>query len=267
MISVTFTSEQKSALKTLQRIWTKEQIVLVGASALSCFMDMRWRQTHDLDLSISVSLEDCTADLAKLPGWTPDPKLDQRWTAPGGARFDIIPAGSKQLADGEIVWPKSGNRMSLFGLRHAFENNEQIPIAADLVLRVARVQVVALLKMIAFQDRPDDRVRDLADLAYILEEFLAEDDPRRFDDEVFQLGLTYEDTSAFFLGKEIGLISKEMELAKINSFLAIMRDESHPTLAQSRMLIVAPVSWRRDQKVLLQRLAVFDKGLHCSDAK
>jgi hypothetical protein len=92
MIPVTFTSEQKSALKTLQRIWTKEQIVLVGASALSCFMDMRWRQTHDLDLSISVSLEDCTADLAKLPGWTPDPKLDQRWTAPGGfSSFGHVP--------------------------------------------------------------------------------------------------------------------------------------------------------------------------------
>jgi predicted nucleotidyltransferase len=264
MMPVTFTAEQKSALKTLQRIWTKEQIVLVGASALSCFMDMRWRQTHDLDLSISVSLEECTADLAKLPGWTSDPRLEQRWIAPGGARFDIIPAGSKQLAVGEIVWPKSGNRMSLFGLRLAFENNEQIRIAADLRLQVARVPVVALLKMIAFQDRPDDRVRDLADLTYIVEEFLAEDDPRRFNDEVFQLGLTYEEASAFFLGKEIGLIAKEMELAKINSFLEIMRDESHPTLAQSRMLIVAPVSWRKDPKILLKRLEVFDQGLRAS---
>jgi predicted nucleotidyltransferase len=261
MILVPFTSEQISALETLQRIWAEEQIVLVGASALSCFINMRWRQTYDLDFSISVSLEEFMSDLQKLPGWSADSKPEHRWTAPGGVRIDIIPAGSQQLAAGEIVWPKSGNHMSLLGLRLAFENYERIQIADALFLRVARIPVVAALKMIAFQDSPSDRMRDLSDLAYILEEFLSDDDPRRFDDEVFQLGLAYEETSAFFLGKEIGMITNELELAKINSFLAIMHNESHPTLAQTKMLMAAPVSWQKDPEVLLKRLAAFDQGL------
>jgi predicted nucleotidyltransferase len=261
MISVAFTSEQKSALTTLQQIWTEEQMVLVGASALGCFMDMRWRQTYDLDISISVSLEKCMSDLKKLPGWSPESKPEHRWDAPGGVRIDIIPASPRLLAAREIVWPKSGNRMSLLGLRLAFENNERIQIADDIFLRVAQIPVVAALKMIAFQDSPTERTRDLADLAYILEEFLAEDDPRRFDDEVFQSGLAYEETSAFFLGKDIGKITNEAELARINAFLEILRDESHTTLAQSRMLIASPASWRKDPKLLLQRLEVFDKGL------
>jgi predicted nucleotidyltransferase len=128
-------------------------------------------------------------------------------------------------------------------------------------LRVARIPVVATLKMIAFQDSPAERTRDLADLAYILEEFLAEDDPRRFDDEVFQSGLAYEETSAFFLGKEIGKIANEAELARINAFLEILRDESHATFAQSRMLIASPASWQKEPEILLRRLEVFDKGL------
>jgi hypothetical protein len=33
MIPVAFTNEQVAALKALQRIWSKEQIVLIGASA------------------------------------------------------------------------------------------------------------------------------------------------------------------------------------------------------------------------------------------
>jgi predicted nucleotidyltransferase len=261
MIPAAFTSEQKSAFKALQRIWTKEQIVLVGASALSCFMNMRWRQTYDLDLSVSVSLLECMSDLKKLPGWNPDPRYEQRWAAPGGVRVDIIPAGSKQLAAGEIVWPKSGNRMSLLGLRLAFENCAQIQIADDCELRVAIIPVVAVLKMIAFQDRPDDRLKDLSDLAYILEEFLPEDDPRRFDDEVFQMGLAYEETSAFFLGKEIGRITNETELAEINSFLDIVRDESHPTFAQSKMIVSAPASWNKDPRILIDRIAIFERGL------
>jgi predicted nucleotidyltransferase len=260
-MSVAFTSDQISALKTLQQIWTEERIVLVGASALGCFMDMRWRQTYDLDLSISISLEECISDLEKLPGWSPESKPEHRWDAPGGVRIDIIPASQRLLAAGEIIWPKSGNRMSLLGLRLAFENNERIQISDGLFLHVARIPVVATLKMIAFQDSPTERTRDLADLAYILEEFLAEDDPRRFDDEVFQSGLAYEETSAFFLGKEAGKITNEAELAGINAFLEILRDESHTTLAQSRMLIVSPESWRKDPKLLLQRLEVFDKGL------
>ena len=70
MILVPFTPEQISALETLQRIWAEEQIVLVGASALSCFINMRWRQTYDF--SISVSPEEFMSDLEKLPGWSAD---------------------------------------------------------------------------------------------------------------------------------------------------------------------------------------------------
>ena len=179
---------------------------------------------------------------------------------PGGVRIDIIPAGPTLLTAGEIVWPKSGFRMSLAGLRLAFENNEEFQLAEDLTICVARLSVIAVLKMLAYQEKPIERERDLPDLAYILEEFLT-DDPRRFDDVVFELGLAYEETSAFFLGKEIGHIVNEEELAKVSSSLAVLRDESHSTLAQSKMPISAPPSWQKDQKILLRKLDVFDQGL------
>jgi hypothetical protein len=52
MKTVAFTNEQVAALKTMQRMWPKERIVLIGASALGHFIDMRWRQTYDLDFSM-----------------------------------------------------------------------------------------------------------------------------------------------------------------------------------------------------------------------
>ncbi len=52
MKPITLTAQQVEALKTLLQIWPEERIVLIGAAALGCFLDMRWRQTYDLDLSV-----------------------------------------------------------------------------------------------------------------------------------------------------------------------------------------------------------------------
>lgn len=261
MTPVAFTNEQVAALKTMQRIWPKEQIVLIGASALGHLIDMRWRQTHDLDFSISISAEEYAHGLKRLPGWTRDQRFEQRWIAPGDVRIDIIPAGPKLLAVGEIVWPESGIRMSLVGLRLAFENSLWLHVAEDLELQVARAPVIAVLKMVAYQDRPHERLGDLSDLAYLIDECLPEDDPRRFADEAFQFGLSYEDTSAFFLGREIGSIVNETEHNAVNSFVAIVRDESDPLLTQTKMALSGPAAWRKDPRILLKRLHAFDRGL------
>jgi predicted nucleotidyltransferase len=262
-----FTSPQIEALKALQQIWPTEKIVLIGASALGCFLDMRWRKTHDLDLSVSLSVEEYLSDFNRLTGWTPDPNFEPRWLAPGGVRIDIIPAGPTVRTAGEVIWPKSGFRMSLAGLRLAFENKEELQLDENLTICVARLPVIAVLKMLAYEEKPIERQKDLSDLAYILEEFLSEDDPKRFDDIVFELGLAYEEASAFFLGKEIGHIVNEEELEKITSFITILRDESHPTMAQDKMLISAPPSWQKDQKILLRRLDAFDQGLRLEAVK
>jgi len=208
-----FTKDEVNALRMLRQVWAGEKIVLIGATALGCFFDMRWHQTYDLDLSISVSLE-YSSDLNRLVGWSRDSRIEQRWLAPGNVRIDIIPAASNLLDKGEVVWPQSGFRMSLVGLRLAFEHGVALRPAADFEILVAPVPVIAVLKVISYQEKAQERTRDLADIAYILEEFLSPDDQRRFSDQAFEFGLNYEETSAFFLGKEIGSIANKTELAK-----------------------------------------------------
>lgn len=255
-----FTNDQLAALRILHQIWSQEQIILIGASALGCFIDMRWRQTYDLDLSISISLEKYASELDHLSGWSRDLHVEQRWLAPGNVRIDIIPAGPKLLDAGELVWPESGFRMNLIGMRLAFKQAVLFRPAKDFELRVAPVSVIAVLKMIAYREKPYDRARDLLDITYIIDQFLSEDDQRRFSDEVFELGLEYEDTSAFFLGKEIRSITNEIELKEVTSFISMARDYRDPSATQSRMLS-GPTSWRGDPRILLKRLDAFDKGM------
>jgi len=55
--------------------------------------------------------------------------------------------------------------MSLIGLRLAFENNKKLQLAKNFQFRIARIPVIAVLKMIAYQEKSTERQRDLSDLA------------------------------------------------------------------------------------------------------
>jgi len=79
---VTFTPGQVAALKKLRELWPDTPFVLVGASALGCFLDFRWRVTNDIDISVSIELDELPAGLNRLPGWSADPRAEHRWLAP-----------------------------------------------------------------------------------------------------------------------------------------------------------------------------------------
>jgi hypothetical protein len=95
-----FAPFQIEALHQLGRLWPPERCVLIGASALGCFMEMRWRQTFDLDLSLAASFDECANLLRSLPGWSLDPQVEHRWLAAGGSQIDVIPAGPDLLNNG-----------------------------------------------------------------------------------------------------------------------------------------------------------------------
>ncbi len=151
--------------------------------------------------------------------------------------------------------------MSLLGQRLAFEQAREVQVASDLTIRVAPVPVVCVLKIVAYQDQPQARTRDLEDLAHIFDEYVPADDPRRYSDEVHEAGLDFDVVSAYLLGRDIGALLNSEERAAVASFIAKVRDESDPHGTQARMANGAPVSWRRDPEALLARLEVFELGL------
>jgi predicted nucleotidyltransferase len=232
---VTFTPGQVAALKKLRALWPDTPFVLVGASALGCFLDFRWRATNDIDISISIEVDELPAGLDRMQGWSADPRAEHRWLAPEDVKVDILPAGPNLRRAGTLRWPRSGNEMSLLGQRLAFEQARDVEVASDFSIRVAPVPVVCVLKMVAYQDQPQARARDL------------EDD--------------FEVVSAFLLGRDIGALVNSKERAAVASFIAKVRDENDPHATQARMANVAPVFWRRDPGALLGRLKAFELGL------
>ena len=253
-----FSNEQIAAFRALLGLWRPDTVILIGASALGCHIDMRWRKTNDLDLSLSVSLDEYPAGLDRVAGWTRHPKKEHEWKSPDGVRVDIVPSGKELLEAGELIWPESGFRMSLVGFRLVYERAERLRIADALTIHVAPVSVVALLKMNAFLDRPTERDRDLEDLSYLLEGYLADDEERRYTPEIIDRDLSFEDTNAFLLGKDISAIAGNTERQVVSDFFARLQDDRDSMAA--RMLRKAPVQWREDPQLLTDRIRAFKQG-------
>ncbi len=247
------------ALKALRRLWPERRCVLVGATALDVWLELRWRKTEDLDLALELTIEELASGMATLSGWSR--QSEQRWRSPEGVLVDLIPADSELLAAGELVWPGSEARMSLVGFEHAFEDSTEVELAEDLIFSVAPVAVLALLKMTSYLDRPMERGKDLEDLVYILTEYIGPEDPRRYSDVVFDAELTYEQVSSFLLGRKMRAFAARNDQQVIRRFFARVRDAGDPYGTQTRMAGTLPPSSGIKAEELLDLLQVFERGL------
>lgn len=171
--------------------------------------------------------------------------------------MDILPVGEAQLESGKLIWP-NGFEMNVAGFQHVFERAAKVPIESGFAVKVAPLPVIVLLKMAAFLDRPWERERDLGDIGYVLEEFLAPESERRFADDVFDASLNYDDTSAYWLGRDMRDLVNPEERAIVDRFVEVVGDETREMHA--RMLQVGPQKWLRRSTELAKRLDAFRLG-------
>ena len=251
-----FAPAQTQTLLALRKGLPDVRIVLVGAAALACQMDMRWRKTNDLDLTVVAEEADLASRLRGL-GWERHPRYEQRWTSNEGIIVDALPAAVASLAEGKLVFSESGHVMSLVGFDLALAHVMVVPLDGTADLDVATVPVIAVLKMASWLDRPAERERDLVGLAHVLDDYLEPDDLRRWDDDLIESGLSHEDQSAFALGHDVASIAAPTHHQIIERFLAAVSDETSAHSAQfARCFGGAEAT-----DVLASRLSAFRGGL------
>lgn len=194
---------------------------MVGGLAVAHHTGMPWRVTRDLDLAISIQIEDFPGPLSGREGWESDPGgREHRKVFEGCLPVDFLPVGSALGRKGTITWPVSHQSMTVVGVELAFEYQSEIAIGVDTRVRVADLCVVMLLKMVAFSDNPADRGRDLHDILSVLvwDEDAARE--RLFDDRIVELDLQADEAAAFLIGEDVGALSDETCLGKIEEFFA-----------------------------------------------
>jgi predicted nucleotidyltransferase len=117
-----------------------------------------------------------------------------------GTITDLLPAGPKLREAKQITWPESQFTMSLLGCCACFTNTQPVEFAPDLRLKVISSTALMLLKIVAFMDDPQRRVKDLDDIRGLLTQYEA-DSERVFSDVVIDAGRAdFGLVPAFLLG-------------------------------------------------------------------
>lgn len=258
-MTLALSQAQANALVQLRLAYPELQVVLVGAAALSAHVALP-RSTGDVDLLLVASIADFTPWLSRL-GWQQDPKQAHRWRCGGNALADVLPASDDVLRSGLVRFDDFV--MNAQGLDLALRHTTRVLIPGhEVSIDVATLPALIVLKVVAWLDRPQERGKDLDDLAHLLEHALADDDERRWDPAhpVGALELPHDEQSAFHAGLEVGRIAQPEHRRAIASLLDTLRDEEGAEFA--RMLRASRGVGTDDAVAALQRrLHAFELGL------
>lgn len=253
---------QAEALRELKTICEDlgVDMVVIGAIAYHIWIDDPWLSTNDIDIAVTLELNqyDHLASVLRAHRWNPDGKVEHRWYTPTNCIVDILPAGKTLLADGQIRWPEAERAMSLVGFKHVFSRAIEKEPAPGLIVRVIPVNVYALRKIVAYLDRPAERVKDLENLASLLHQYEAEGE-RRFDNEIIEWGYQYSDAGAYLLGRDLGLICDDAEAQVVMRFVQEAQDEDSMTFI--RLVRYAPtISGEDKSAVIRSQIGTFAAG-------
>lgn len=227
---IDFTEAELTDLIQLQNICNelKTQLVIIGAMAYKFHFPEIERYTADIDLTVALDLDDFAElemRLSKL-GWNRDAKREHRWKSPRATLIDLLPAGAKLRAAKKLIWPESQLSMSLVGFDHVFNEAKTIQVNDSLTVELPPVPVLALLKIVAFLDRPYERERDLQDLRGILSHY-EEGSDRLLSDQVHAANLSdFSLNSAFLLGVDLASLGTAEEADVVETFLSRVSNET-----------------------------------------
>ena len=195
-------------------------------------MQKAQRATEDLDFGISIRSWDeyrkLKIELTRLPGYSQDPKMEQRIRT-GGLYFDIVPFGAIENEDRTVHFPPDAdNVLNVAGFNDAFMSAITVLVAPGLPVRVASLQGLTLLKLLAWQDRWRRNNKDATDIRMILSCCAGGWNQDRIyaDSDLLETeGFEPERVAARLLGHDIGSV---MQLTTRTQVLSILEAQSAP---------------------------------------
>ena len=257
--------DQAKDLVDLQRIVARlgADLVLVGAAALRALDSEISRYTEDIDVVVALDLDEFAGlvPLMTSSGWTQEHLQEQRWYGPRNSRMDILPAGPQLRSARRLTWPGSGMTMSLFGFGHVFERAVEVEALDGKTVLVTPLDVLFLLKVVAYLDRPQAREKDLNDIHGLLKRYEYASD-RTYSTEVFDAGLSdVEFVPAFLLGTDLATFCDLEERSVLQGFIDKCLD---PQSAEFGLLLRHEVQVEPLEERLHMRLSALNKGLNAA---
>lgn len=207
---------------------------LIGALARQVWYEkgeLSFRTTKDVDYAVLVSSHDeyqrIRNYLINQENFTPYRGNAFVLIAPDGTQVDILPFGEIE-DDGSVT--VSGQGMASIrveGLTEVYnDGTEIVNFESGHSFKVATLPAIALLKFIAYDDRPDQRQKDVTDITNLVTHFFTLHDEMIYEyhNDLFDETKvsTFESIGPIVLGREMRKIAKSNNnlLNRLNGILA-----------------------------------------------
>lgn len=233
------------------------------------------RATNDVDFGVRVGgWEEFEAVKRTLVGsgrYSPDLDKAQRLISGDCGLINIVPFGGVEDARGRITWPPEHEVvMNTLGFEEAFEHAVRVGVSEDLEVRVSSLAGLALMKLIAWDDRRFNR--DAKDFRLIMTSYLqAGNEERVYGERGGHMDLLDDDkfvnvqmTGARLPGHDVGAILSDRSLEAVTRILAEQTAEGgdHPLVAA---MIEGALDIDEAYEEALRGLEMFSLGI--SDAR
>ncbi|MCK4348948.1 MAG: nucleotidyl transferase AbiEii/AbiGii toxin family protein [Thermoplasmatales archaeon] len=215
---------------------------VVGATARDVILEYGYgistiRATKDIDFGVQVSNWKQFENLKKSlinTGRFSSTKEAQRLEYKDAFPVDILPFGKIADPNESFTWPPEHEiEMNVLGFDESYEQSILVRLKAEPVLEVrfASLAGLAIMKIIAWEDKYPLRKSDAKDLTLLIRNYLAAGNENRLYNEESDLivdDFDYDRTSARLLGRDIAAICRPKTLE------AIMGTLNRETGSQSR---------------------------------
>ncbi|MOA07530.1 hypothetical protein D3C78_1272330 [compost metagenome] len=130
--------------------------------------------------------------------------------SPDGIQVDILPFGEIE-DDGSVDITGTGmTSIRVDGMKEVYEaGTERVEFETGNIFKVATLPAIALLKFIAYDDRPEQRQKDVSDISNLLKHFFALNSELIFNNhyDLFGEGYELENIGAIVIGREMRKIA------------------------------------------------------------
>ena len=227
------------------------------------------RATNDIDFGIVVESWDEFTNLREAliasKKFQSHKTMTQRLVHESGLLIDLVPFGGLEEVSGQISWPPDFSIvMSTVGFREAYDHSIEVRITDDLIVRVASLAGLALMKIVAWDERRFER--DAQDLGLLMRHYLAAGNEGRIYSEqgdCFDLlndEFDYNKAGARILGRDIGQLVTDTSRPILARVLSPETDERNLD-ALATVMIRNSANYNGDYDTVLSMLTELRTGV------
>lgn len=219
-----------------------------------------FRQTKDIDIAVLVeSLADYQSVREYLKSHNSFAETKGNsfvMLTPDGIQVDILPFGEIEIDDGVEIVGEGLTSIKVNGFKEVYQSGtEELETQTGHFFKVASLPAIVLLKLIAFDDHPEKRMKDALDIASIIDHFFDLQADRIYEKHNDLFGddtVTLEEISASVIGREIkhivgenvtlldrltSILNVHIEMNEKSSFLRNMIGDSESTIENKTRLL------------------------------